>query len=218
MPFDLLKDLEPIAQVATAPSVLVVGPSFNPGSVKELIDTAKKQPGKFSYASAGIGSPAHMTAELFKVRHQLFVVHVPYTGAPAAMLDQIGGRIDYQFANAAVALPQIRAGKVKALAVTSASRLPALPQVPTMAEAGVANFEVDQWLGLLAPRGLPKPIADRFSAEVAKIQGSEDFRNALLQANINPAPASSASGFETAIKQDIDKWAAVVKAQGIKPE
>jgi tripartite-type tricarboxylate transporter receptor subunit TctC len=218
LPFNFGKDFEPLALVATAPSVLVVGPSITPASVKELIDAAKAKPGKLSYASAGIGSPAHLTGELFKTTNQLFVVHVPYAGAPAALNDQIAGRIDYQFANMTVALPQIRAGKVKALAVTSKARFPGLPQVPTMVEAGVAGFEADQWLGLLGPRGLPKAVSERLTAEVNKALANDELRNALLQAGMTPAAAGTPAAFDAMLKQDLAKWSAVVKAQNIQPE
>jgi tripartite-type tricarboxylate transporter receptor subunit TctC len=218
LPFNFGKDFEPLALVATAPSVLVVGPSITPASVKELIDAAKAKPGKLSYASAGIGSPAHLTGELFKTTNQLFVVHVPYAGAPAALNDQIAGRIDYQFANMTVALPQIRAGKVKALAVTSKARFPGLPQVPTMVEAGVPGFEADQWLGLLAPRGLPKAVSERLTAEVNKALANDELRNALLQAGMTPAAAGTPAAFDAMLKQDLAKWSAVVKAQNIQPE
>jgi len=218
LPYRLAQDFEPLALVAHAPSVLVIGPTVSPGSVKELIDMARSRPGRLSYASAGVGSPAHLIGEMFKAMNKLFVVHVPYTGAPAAMNDQIAGHIDYQFANAAVALPQIRAGKVTALAVTSSQRLAALPQVPTMAEAGVPDFEADQWLGLLGPRGLPKPVADRLAAEVAKVQANAEFRQALGQAGMTPSAPGSPAGFDAAIKKDLARWQAVVKAQNLKPE
>ena len=218
LPFNLAKDFEPLALVANSPSVLVVGPAITPGSVKELIETAKAKPGKLTYASAGIGSPAHLTGELFKTSQKLFVVHVPYTGAPAALNDQLAGRVDYQFANATVALPQIRAGKIRALAVTSAKRFDALPQVPTMAEAGVPNFEADQWLGLLAPRGLPQPVIDRIVAEVNKALESSEFRAVLSQAGMSTANAGSPAAFAAHVQKDLARWSAVVKAQGIQPD
>jgi len=196
----------------------VVGPSITPRSVKDLIAAAKASPGKLSYASAGIGSPAHMAGELFKNSQRLFVVHVPYTGAPAALNDQIAGRVDYQFANATVALPQIRAGKIQALAITSAQRFDALPQVPTMAEAGVPNFEADQWLGLLAPRGVPRPVVERLVAEVNKVLDSAEFRSVLSQAGMSAAPAGTPAAFDAFLQKDLARWSAVIKAQGIRPE
>jgi tripartite-type tricarboxylate transporter receptor subunit TctC len=218
LPFDFGKDFEPLALVATVPSVLVVGPSIAPGSVQELVDVARARPGRLSYASAGIGSPAHLTGELFKTSRQVFAVHVPYAGAPAALNDQIAGRIDYQFANMTVALPQIRAGKVKALAVTSKERFPGLPQVPTMVEAGVPGFEADQWLGLLAPRGLPQAVGERLVAEVHKALASEELRQVLLKAGMTPAGAGTSAAFESMLRQDLAKWSAVVKTQNIRPE
>jgi tripartite-type tricarboxylate transporter receptor subunit TctC len=218
LPYRLAQDFEPLALVAQVPAVLVVGPAITPGSVKELISMARAQPGRLSYASAGVGSPAHLTGEMFKSMLKLYVVHVPYTGAPAALNDQIAGRIDFQFPNMAAALPQIRAGKVKALAVTSSQRLAVLPQVPTMAEAGVANFEADQWLGLLGPRGLPRPVAERLAAEVAKAMANAELRQVLTQAGMDPASPGSPASFDTLLKQDLARWTAVVKTQNLQAE
>jgi tripartite-type tricarboxylate transporter receptor subunit TctC len=218
LPFDVLRDFEPLAVVGHAPSVLVVTQGARANSVKDLVAQARSQPGKLSYASAGIGSPAHMTGELFKSREKLFVVHVPYTGAPAAMNDQLAGRIDFQFANAAVALPQIQANKVKALAVTGARRFALLPDVPTMIEAGLPNFEADQWLGLLGPRGIPRAAAERFEKEVQKILAEDDFRAALAKAGVASASPGTAQAFAAYLKQDLAKWREVIHAQNIKPE
>jgi tripartite-type tricarboxylate transporter receptor subunit TctC len=218
MPFDALKDLERVALVAYAPSVLVVSENSSIKSVQDLVKTARAQPGKLSYASAGVGSPAHLTGELFKSRQNLFILHIPYTGAPAAMTDQIAGRIDYHFANAAVALPQIRAGKVRALAVTSAQRMPGLPQVPTMAEAGVDKFEADQWLGLLAPKGTPPAVIDKLVSEVNKVLALDEFNQSLASAGMSSAKPGKADAFESYFKQDLAQWTAVVKAASIKPE
>jgi tripartite-type tricarboxylate transporter receptor subunit TctC len=218
LPFNFPRDFEPLALVATAPNVLVAGPALAVTSVKELIETARARPGRLTYASAGVGSPAHLTGELFKSTQKLFVVHVPYTGAPAAMNDQLAGRVDFQFANVAVALPQIRAGKIRALAVTSAKRFAGLPQVPTMAEAGVPQFEADQWLGLLAPRGLPGPVAERLVTEVHKVLAAEDFRATLAQSGMTVAAPGTSAAFESLLKEDLARWSAVVKAQGIQPD
>jgi tripartite-type tricarboxylate transporter receptor subunit TctC len=218
LPFDLLRDFEPVCLLAHAPSVLVVGPSINPTSVQELVAMARARPGQLSYGSAGVGSPAHFAGELLKSLQKLFIVHIPYTGAPAAMNDQLAGRLDFQFANAAVALPQVRAGKVRALAVTGSQRFAALPQVPTMVEAGVANFEADQWLGLLAPRGLPGAVQSRLSADCQKALAQDDLRAALVQAGMTAAPAGTSASFDAALKAELAKWTVVVKAANIKPE
>lgn len=218
MQFDAIKDLERVALVGYAPSVLVVSASSKIQTVQELIKAARGQPGALSYASAGVGSPAHMTGELFKSRNELFILHIPYTGAPAAMTDQIAGRIDFHFSNAAVALPQVKAGKVRALAVTSAQRMASLPQVPTMMEAGVDKFEADQWLGLLAPKGTPSEVVQKLAAEVNKVLAQEEFSAALANAGMSSAKPGKPEGFDAYYKQDLAQWVAVVKSAGIKPE
>lgn len=218
MSFDAVKDLERVAVVAYAPSVLVVSQNSNITSVQDLIKLARSNPGKLSYGSAGVGSPAHLTGELFKSRQNLFILHIPYTGAPAAMTDQIAGRIDYHFSNAAVALPQIKAGKVRALAVTSAQRLPGLSQVPTMAEAGVEKFEADQWLGVFAPKETPAAIIDKWVAEINKVLAQDDFSQSLANAGMNSAKPGKADNFDTYFKQDLVQWTQVVKVANITPD
>ena len=218
MQFDAVKDLERVALVGYAPSVLVVSATSKIQTVQELIKAARAQPGALSYASAGVGSPAHMTGELFKSRNGLFILHIPYTGAPAAMTDQIAGRIDFHFSNAAVALPQVKAGKVRALAVTSAQRMAGLPLVPTMMEAGVDKFEADQWLGLLAPKGTPPEVVQKLAAEVNKVLAQEEYSAALANAGMSAAKPGKPEGFDAYFKQDLAQWAAVVKSAGIKPE
>jgi tripartite-type tricarboxylate transporter receptor subunit TctC len=218
LPYDVTKDFEPVALVAHAPSILVVGPAITPGSVKELVELARGRPGKLNFASAGNGSPAHLAGELFKSMQKIDVVHVPFTGAPAAMNEQIAGRIDFQFANVAVALPQVRGGKVKALAVTSARRFAGLPDVPTMGEAGVADFEAEQWLGLLAPRGVPPAIADRLVAEAGKALASDEFRAALIAAGMSAAAPGTAASFAAYFRDDLAKWSALIRSANIKAE
>lgn len=217
-PFDLLRDFEPVCLLAHAPQVLVVGPNINPGSVKELVELARSRPGRLSYGSAGVGSPAHFAGELFKSLQGVYAVHIPYTGAPAAMNDQLAGRLDFQFANSAVALPQIRAGKVKALAVSGESRFAALPEVPTMVEAGVPQFEASQWLGLLAPRGLPAAARERLVAECNRTLAADDVRSALVQSGMSAAPAGTAAGFDTMLRAELDKWTQLARRANIKPD
>lgn len=218
LPFDVTKDFEPIAVVAYAPSVLVVHPSLGVKSVQELVALAKSKPGKLSYASAGPGTPAHLSAELLKSMLGLDIVHVPYKGAPPAMADQIAGRIDFHFANAAVALPQVKAGKVRALAVTSPKRFAPLPEVQTMIEAGVPNFEADQWIGYLAPRGTSRAVIDRLNAEINKALVQEDVKATLAKSGTTAAAAGTPSEFAAYLKRDLAKWSGVVKAANIQPE
>lgn len=218
MPFDPVKDFERVAVVAYAPAVLVVNPNSSIRSLDDLVKAARSQPGKLSYASAGVGSPAHLMSELFKSRHNIFVVHIPYTGAPAAMNDQIAGRIDFQFANAAVALPQVKAGKVRAIAVTSTQRLSGLPDVPTMAEAGMKEFEIQQWIGLMAPQGTPAAVVNRLVSEVNTVLALNEFGQALSSSGTNSAKPGKAADFDAYFKQDLAQWVGVVKAADIKPE
>ena len=218
MPFDPVKDFERVAVVAYAPAVLVVNPNSSIRSLDDLVKAARSQPGKLSYASAGVGSPAHLMSELFKSRQNIFVVHIPYTGAPAAMNDQIAGRIDFQFANAAVALPQVKAGKVRAIAVTSTQRLSGLPDVPTMAEAGMKEFEIQQWIGLMAPQGIPAAVVNRLVSEVNTVLALNEFGQALSSSGTNSAKPGKAADFDAYFKQDLAQWVGVVKAADIKPE
>lgn len=218
MPFDPVKDFERVAVVAYAPAVLVVNPNSSIRSLDDLVKAARSQPGKLSYASAGVGSPAHLMSELFKSRQNIFVVHIPYTGAPAAMNDQIAGRIDFQFANAAVALPQVKAGKLRAIAVTSTQRLPGLPDVPTMAEAGMKEFEIQQWIGLMAPQGTPAAVVNRLVSEVNTVLALNEFGQALSSSGTNSAKPGKAADFDAYFKQDLAQWVGVVKAADIKPE
>ncbi|HVL55878.1 MAG TPA: tripartite tricarboxylate transporter substrate binding protein [Burkholderiaceae bacterium] len=213
-PFNL-DDLQPVAIAAYAPNILVVHPSLPVNSVKELVELARSKPGQLTYASAGTGSPAHFSGELFKSMMGLFIVHVPYKGAPPAMVDQIAGRIDFHFANAAVALPQIEAGRVRALAVTSAKRSAFLPDLPTMSEAGVAQFEADQWLGILAPSGTPREIVDRLSAEINKALAMPDVQAALTKSGMSVADRSTPESFRKDIERELAKWTQLVKKANI---
>ena len=218
MPFDAVKDLERVSLVAFAPSALVVQYDSSFQSAQSLVMLARSQPGKLSYASAGIGSPAHMTGELFKARQSIFALHIPYIGAPAAMTDQIAGRVDYHFANLSVALPQIKAGKVRALAVTSPQRLSTLPQVPTMEEAGMGKFEASQWLGLLAPKGTSPTVINKWNSEIAKVLATTEFDSALTNSGMVSAKAGTPQDFDAYFKQDLAQWSDVIKAANIKPD
>lgn len=218
MPFDIARDLEPIGAVASVPAFLIVPAEQGPRTLAELIAKARSAPGKLSYASAGQGSPAHLSGELLKSQQRLFIVHVPYRGAPQAMSDVIAGLVDFQFAPVAVALPQMKAGKVRALAVTSSARYGGAPDVPTMAQAGVPNFEADQWLGMFAPKGTPRAVVERLSAELNRLLGADELKAVFGTSGLNPASASTPAAFAAYLQQDLARWAAVVKAANIKPE
>jgi len=214
--FRPMQDLQPVALVANAPSILVAGPSIQVNTVKDLLELAHRRPGQLTYASAGIGSFAHLVVERFKAENRIFAVHVPYTGAPGAMNDQLAGRIDFQMANITVALPHVRSGRVKALAITSRERFSGLPDTPTMIEAGIQDFEADQWLGLLAPQGLPAAVSDRLSAEVNRALGDPALRETLQNAGIQLATPTSTVAFDGLVKAEFARWQQVVRTQNLR--
>jgi tripartite-type tricarboxylate transporter receptor subunit TctC len=216
LPFDVQADFQPVVVAATAPSILVVRNDLPVHNVRELIALAKSEPGKLTYASAGNGTPAHLSAELFKTMTGTDMVHVPYKGAPPAMVDQIAGRVDFHFANATVALPHIKTGKIRALAVTSATRSPLVPDIPTMAEAGVPGFEADQWIGFLAPRGTPKPVVDRLAGAITHALAQPDVKAALAKQGMDVVTDSTPERFTGFMKQDLAKWTDVVKRAHVK--
>jgi tripartite-type tricarboxylate transporter receptor subunit TctC len=216
--YSVANEFIPIAAVAYAPSVLVVRSSLGVSSVAELTALAKSKPDKLSYASAGQGSPAHLYGELFKSLAGVEMLHVPYKGAPQAINDLIAGEVDVLFANAAVALPQIKGGRVRALAVTSAQRFPALPDMPTMAEAGLPKFNADQWLAILAPRGTPPAVVQRLRIEIDKMLVRDDVRAALSQSGMTAAAASTPAEFTSVLNREYEIWLSVVKSANIKSE
>jgi tripartite-type tricarboxylate transporter receptor subunit TctC len=218
MPFDLKTDLIPIAIEAYSPSVIVVHPMLGVKTLQELIALAKQQPGKLTYASAGNGTPAHLIAELFKANTAVDIVHVPYKGGPPAMIDQIAGRVDVQVSNAMGALQQVKDGKLLALAVTSPERFEQLPEVPTMAQAGVANFETDQWLGFFAPRGISAAILRRLSGDINQALATATLRDALKSKGMRAATASTPNAFRDYLDADLQRWTALVKRLNISAE
>ncbi|MEK7412458.1 MAG: tripartite tricarboxylate transporter substrate binding protein [Planctomycetota bacterium] len=218
LPFDIYASFIPIVVAGRAPSVVVVHSASGIQTLQDLIARAKAKPGGVTYGSAGNGTAAHLSAELFKTMLGLNIIHVPYRGAPLAMTDQIAGRIDFHFANAAVALPQIRAGKVRPLAITSAERSDMFQNVPTMAEAGVPNFEADQWVGYLAPAATPRSVVERLAVEANKALALADVRSALLRSGIIADGRSTPGSFAEYLKQDHSRWVEVVKAANIKAE
>ena len=218
LPFDAAADFAPIAAVAYAPSIVVIHPAVNARTVQELVALARSRPGKLTYASAGIGSPAHLSAELFKSIMGLDILHVPFRGAPQAIAEVMAGRVDLLFANATVALPQIKAATVRPLAVTGAQRFSAASDLPTMVEAGVRDFEADQWLGIFAPRGTPGAVLGRLRAEIDKALGSDEVRAALARSGMTAASVASAEQFATYVREDLAKWKEVVRKAAIKAE
>lgn len=217
-PYDVANDFVPISLIAWSPFVLVASQSLGVTSVQELIQLAKSKPGKLTYASAGVGSPAHLSGELFKTMAGIDILHVPYKGAPQAMTDLISGQVDLLFANSSVALTQIKASKVRPLAVTSLQRYKGLPDVPTMNEAGVAKFEADQWLCIFAPAGTPPAVQVFLRNEFEKSLNNIEVRSTLEQNGMSVAAASTQAELAAFLKQDREKWVRVVKSANIPRE
>ena len=217
-PTEVTNEFAPIALIAWAPSVFVASPTLGVASVQELIALAKLKPGKLTYASSGVGSPAHLSAELFKFMTGIDLLHVPYKGAPQALTDLISGQVDLLFAPTTVALPQIKAGKVRPLAVTSAQRFKALPDLPTMQEAGVPKFEADQWLGIFAPPGTPASVQGQLRNEFEKAIANPEVRTILEQNGMSAATVGTQAEFATFLRQDREKWVRIVRSANIPRE
>jgi tripartite-type tricarboxylate transporter receptor subunit TctC len=217
LPYDPVKDFTPIVLVAGVPNVLVVNPSLPAQSVAELIAYAKANPGKLNFASSGSGTSIHLSGELFKVLTGVQMTHVPYKGSAPALTDLVGGQVQLMFDNLPSSLAFIKAGKLRALAVTSKTRAAALPEVPTMVEAGVPDFEASSWFGMLAPAGTPRDIVVRINAEVAKWLATPEAREKLAGQGAIAAGGSS-EDFARHIASETAKWAKVVKASGAKVE
>ncbi|KNZ34113.1 MAG: MFS transporter [Methylibium sp. NZG] len=220
MPYDAARDFAPITLVAGVPNVLVMNPAkaeaLKINSVADLIAYARKNPGRLNMASSGNGTSIHLSGELFKTLTGTFMVHIPYRGSGPALLDLVGGTMDLMFDNLPSALPQIKAGKLKALAVTSAQRSAAVPDLPTVAEAGpIKGFDASSWFGLLAPAGTPADVVNRLQQESAKALASPALKERLLAQGAIPGGNTPAE-FAAYIAAEATKWAAVVKASGAK--
>jgi tripartite-type tricarboxylate transporter receptor subunit TctC len=217
MPYDSIKDFVPVIQTSEFPQVLIVNPGVPVKTVQALIALARNKPGMLTFGSSGVGSAFHLTGELFKLMSKTDMLHVPYKGGNLALTDLIGGRIDFMFYTFAVAQPQIKAGKLRALAVTGLKRDPHVPELPTVDESGLRGFEATGWNGLFAPAGTPRDVIERLNAVVAKILNTQEIRElwASQSAEIVPStPAQVAQRF----RNDYSKYEKLVKAARIKPE
>ena len=213
--YDPVRDFAPITNVAATSQVLSVHPSLPVNSVKAFIAYAKARPGELNYSSAGNGSQPHLTGELFKTMSGVDLVHVPYKGAPPAMTDLLAGQVALTFATAPSAVPHVRSGRLRALGVSTAARIKALPDVPTIAEAGVVGFEAAGWNGLTAPAGTPSAIVDRLHDVVVKIVQEPSMSKYLADQGADPWTMTPAQ-YGDYIKSEVAKWAKVVKISGAK--
>jgi tripartite-type tricarboxylate transporter receptor subunit TctC len=214
LPYDSLHDYAPVTQVTSAPNIIVVHPSLPAKTVKELIALAKAKPGKIDYASSGNGSTQHLTGALFTKMAGIEMTHIPYRGSGPATADLLSGQVTVGFPGIAGMLPQIKAGKLRALAVTSARRSPELPQVPTVAEAGVKGYDVTAWFGVAGPRGMPRDIVMKLHSELLRILKNPDVQKLLLNAGQEVAWQDTPEQFGEMLKVEAAKWARMVKESG----
>jgi tripartite-type tricarboxylate transporter receptor subunit TctC len=216
LPFDPLRDFAPVTQATSAPYLLVLYPGVEARSLRELIDLAKGNPGKLNYASGGIGSAQHLTAELFRLTAGISIVHVPFKGA-VNIPDVIAGRVQMLFSGLPQALPHVQAGRLRALGVTTPSRSSAVPTVPTIAEAGVPGFEVTIWYGILATGRTPRSIVDKLYGDIVHALQSTDVRQQLTSLGLEPV-GNPPDEFAAKVRSEMAQWAKVVKQAGIRPE
>lgn len=217
LPYDPIKDFAPITLVSSVPIILVAHPSFPASTVKELIDLAKAKPGQFNYASAGSGSSNHLAMELFKMLAGVNLVHVPYKGGTPAMTDLIAGQIQVAFDTVPVALPHVKSGRLKPIAMAGAKRTSLLPQVPTVAESGIPTYEASSWGGVMAPARTPRAIIDRLNTEINLTLGMPGVRERLAETGIELI-GTTPEQFAAHLEREIAKWKRVVDQAGIKVE
>ena len=217
MPFDPNKDLAPVSALVSLNNVLVVHPSVTAKSVTDVIAMAKAQPGKMTYASSGSGTSIHMSAEMFKHLAKVDILHIPYKGSSPALIDMLGGQVMMMFDNVPSALPHIKSGKLRALATTGAKRDATLPDLPTIAEAGVPGYESGVWFGLLVPTGTPRDIVAKLNAEAVKGTKSPEFVKRMTDLGYNII-GSTPEQMTEMLKTELNTWGPIVKASGAKAE
>jgi tripartite-type tricarboxylate transporter receptor subunit TctC len=219
LPYDPIKDFVPITLIAHVPNVLVITPEraaqLKVASARDLVDYLRSHPGQLNYASGGNGSAGHMAGELLKSQAKVSVVHIPYAGAGPAQLGLLAGQTDFMFDNLASASAQIKAGKLKALAVTTPQRASSLPEVPTMAESGLPGFDVSTWFGVFAPAGTPAPVVSRLNQTLTAALKTPEMRERLARMGAEPAPMSSAQ-FADLVRAELAKYEKVVKFSGAR--
>jgi tripartite-type tricarboxylate transporter receptor subunit TctC len=216
-PYELMRDLAPVAPVNYSDLLMVVHPSVPANTLAEFIALAKAKPGGLNYASSGPGTPYHMAGELFKAMANVDIVHVPYKGSAGARTDILGGQVQMMFDAITTMAPNVRAGKLKALASSGKSRSGVLPEVPTLSEAGVPGYDAVIWLGFMAPAGTPRPIVDKLNAEITRAANAPEMKEAWQKQGA-VAMSMSAEEFARFMREDIEKWARIVRISGAKPD
>lgn len=217
LPYDTLKDVAPVTLVGEQPNIVVVHPSVSAKSMGELLALARAKPGQISYGSGGIGSTSHLVTVLFLQMAKLDMLHIPYKGLGPAMTDLLGGQVQLLMSNVSTALPHVKAGKLRLLAVTTAKRFYMFPETPTVIEAGVPGYESSGWYGMLVTGGTPKPILAKLHRETVAILKSAALKEQFGTQGLEPVPTSPEE-FGKVLRTDIEKWAKVIKASGAKPE
>ncbi|GMV56727.1 MAG: hypothetical protein AMXMBFR6_25320 [Betaproteobacteria bacterium] len=215
--YDTLKDFSPISVLAQLPFIATVHPSVPVSSIKDLIDYIKARPGRIFYASSGTGGPSHFSAEIFKLMTGVNMAHVPYKGASPAIADLIAGHVQVMFADALIAGPHIKSGKLKALGVTSIKRVDAWPDLPTISEGGIPGYESSAWFGILAPAGTPHEIVRKIHGEIVRILQNQDFRERIIGSGAIPL-GNTPEQFTEQIRAEVAKWIKVAKEANIKLE
>jgi tripartite-type tricarboxylate transporter receptor subunit TctC len=217
LPYDTLKDLAPVSIIGRQPNIVVVHPSVSAKSVREFLDLARAKPGQINYGSGGIGTASHLATELLQLTTKVQMTHVPYKGLGPALTDLIGGRLQMIISTLASALPQVKAGKLRPLAVTTVKRSAFFPDVPTMMEAGVPGYEFTTWYALVVPAGTPKAIIARLESELARIAGSGTVREQFSAQGLETAHTTSEDA-RAYLRSEVEKWGKVIIASGAKPE
>ncbi len=217
LPYDPIKDFTPVATLVTTQLVLVLHPSVPANNLQEFIALAKSKPGQLNFASVGTGSSTHLAGELFNIVAGVKMQQVPYKGTAPALTDLIGGQVQLNFDTPITSIPHIKSGKLKAIAITGKTRLAALPQVPTFAEAGLPNYDFQIWMGVLAPAGTPKEIVNKLNTEIAKILTMPDMKEKLVSQGLDPL-ISTPDQFAALIKSDMAKFGQIIKTANIKLE
>ena len=217
LPFDFARDFAPVALTTAAPNVLVVHPSVPAKSVKELIALARSRPGQLNFASAGTGTAPHLSAELFNAMAGVKMAHIPYKGSPPAVTDLLAGEVALMFSPSSTVLPHVKTGRLRALAVTTATRLPSLPELPTVAESGLKGYETITWFGFVAPARTTPAVVTRLNAEIVKVLALPEVRNLFASQGIETL-GGTPDHFARYIRDEIAKWAKVIRLSGARAE